>query len=212
MKHHDVLTLNRSFAPVHIITWQTCMNLLIKEHAHALDRDFIAFNFEDWMKFSNTPTADDYNKIRTVSKSIAIPEIITLKFYNHLPQKVVKFSRQSVFARDKFICQYCKEMFQRDDLTIDHVIPRSRGGATTWDNIVTCCIPCNSKKADKTLAEVQERYPQDGNRWHLKMKPFKPKWISPIANLKNKAYICRSWAHFMKKVDTTFADEPGMDS
>lgn len=206
MKHHDVLVLNKNYAPVHIITWQKCMCLLMKDHAHALDREFLAYTFDDWAKFSRK-CLSDYEKVNSVSCSIAIPEIIVLLYYNRLPMREVKFSRQSVFARDKYICQYCKKMFGKDDLTIDHILPRSKGGLTVWDNIVTCCMDCNARKADRTLLEVRERYPQDGNRWYLPRKPIKPKWVNPVSNHASKVHICKTWEHFMKKIDTNDSEE-----
>jgi 5-methylcytosine-specific restriction endonuclease McrA len=202
MKHHDVLVLNKNYVAVHVIEWQKAMCLLVKEHARALDRDFVSYPFADWREFSIN-NAEDYQKIKTCTAPIAIPEIIVLMFYNKLPQREVKFSRQSIFARDHYVCQYCQKMFTKDDLTIDHIIPRSKGGATTWDNIVACCVPCNARKADRTLAEARERYPQDGKRWTLKHKPVKPKWLNPATRASSRVYICKSWQHFMKKVDAT---------
>ncbi len=202
MKHPDILVLNKHFQPIHIITWKKCMTLLCKEHAHPLDREFMSYKFGDWINFSCSAQASDYPKINTVSRAIAIPEIIVLTAYNRLPDKEVKFSRQSVFARDDYTCQYCLEVLHKDDLTMDHILPRAKGGLTVWNNIVAACFPCNSRKADMTLREVAERYPQDGNRWSLKARPHKPKWLNPATSKKGRVHICKSWEHFMTKIDT----------
>lgn len=207
MKFHDVLVLNKSWAPVHIISWDKAMTLMVKEHAHPLDREFIAYTFDDWKEFTCRKESDDYQKIGTAHCKIVIPEIITLTFFNKLPQRDVKFSRQSVFTRDKDICQYCEKQFKRKDLTIDHIVPRSQGGKTTWDNVVAACIPCNGKKDNTTLEEMRKRYPSNKRKWSLKTKPHKPKWYSPVSQMEQRVHVCRSWEHFMKSIDTSKDDE-----
>jgi len=205
-KHHDVLVLNRSWAPVHIVIWQKAMSLIYKEHAHAIDRGFIAYKFNDWLEFSAS-NAEDYQRIKTVSVSIAIPEIIALTLYNKLPDRDVKFSRQNIFIRDNDTCQYCMKKFKRKDLTIDHIIPRDQGGTSNWDNIVACCGDCNAQKANRTQREMRERYPHDGNKWFLKKKPTRPKWFNPLSSVnQQKIAVCKSWGHFLKKIDTRQED------
>lgn len=86
------------------------------------------------------------------NKEMKLPKIVVLKKYinvTHTP----KFSRRNVYLRDNYICQYCGNKFKADDLTFDHVMPRCKGGKTTWDNIVTACRECNGKKGGKTLEE-----------------------------------------------------------
>jgi len=86
--------------------------------------------------------------VRSPSLKIALPSVIVLKEYVP-PAKKAAFTRFNVFLRDKFFCQYCATRFQPHDLTFDHVIPRSRGGKTTWENVVTSCSACNLAKSDK---------------------------------------------------------------
>jgi len=186
-KKHDVLVLNKSYIPIHIITWQKSMSLIIQESARPLDRDFITYTFEDWLTFSCM--ADDYQKVPTVRYNIAIPEVIVLRDYNSLPVREVKYSRQTLFQRDKFRCAYCNETFAKEQLTIDHIIPRSKGGLSNWSNTVSCCRPCNYLKADKT--------PEDAGL-KLLIKPKKPIWLSPIADIKRN-YVCKSWLKFMDR-------------
>ena len=95
-----------------------------------------------------------------------MPAVVRLLQYVSLDVKTVKFSRINVFARDNFTCQYCGDQPGTANLTYDHVLPKSRGGKTTWTNIVTACIPCNWKKSDKTPQEA-----------HMKLKtvPYLPK-------------------------------------
>ena len=84
---------------------------------------------------------------RSPSTTIPVPRVIALRNYVHV-EATPKFCRRSIFLRDRFCCQYCGERFMAEDLTFDHVIPRARGGQTVWDNILTCCIRCNTDKRD----------------------------------------------------------------
>jgi 5-methylcytosine-specific restriction endonuclease McrA len=164
------------------------MRLFFQNKVHALDREFVAYTFEDWLEFSLI--ADGYDSIKTIHNHIAIPEIIVSVTFNKLPQKEVKYSRQNVFMRDDYKCQYCGSQFPKTDLTIDHVIPRVRGGKTTWDNVVACCYKCNQIKGHKSLQQAGLR---------LKRQPKKPKWISPFSESR-KGKMCESWKHFEKRM------------
>jgi 5-methylcytosine-specific restriction endonuclease McrA len=189
-KLHDVLVLNKAWIPIHIISWKKAMCLIYQDHAHSLDNDFIAYNFEDWTKFS-IKNGEDYAKVHSASLAIAIPEIITLVRYDKLPTREVKYSRENVFHRDHYKCQYCGNIFPIRDLTVDHIVPRSKGGKTIWNNIASSCKPCNNIKANRTPEEAHMR---------LIRKPIKPKWLNPIDNVKGKIYICKSWLKFMDRV------------
>lgn len=190
-KKPDILVLNKSFVPIHIIEWQKCMSLIVQGAARALDRDLVAYDFDDWTRFSDS-NANDYPTVGTVTCKIAIPEIIILRKYDRLPTRDVKYSRQSLFQRDKYTCGYCGKIFDRKELTVDHILPRAHGGKTTWQNTITACFPCNSVKADKTpeLAKMP-----------LKFKPKKPAWFSPLTDLKPD-HPCKSWRKFMFRTTT----------
>jgi 5-methylcytosine-specific restriction endonuclease McrA len=184
----DVLVLNKSFVPIHIVCWQKCMSLIVQGAARPMDRDFVAYEFEDWLAFSEMNT--DYPDIHTSSRRIAIPEIIVLKKYDRLPTRDVKYSRQTLFQRDKHLCGYCGKEFDRKLLTVDHITPRAKGGKTTWSNTITACFPCNSVKADRTPEQA---------KMPLKFKPKKPSWFSPLNDLKPD-HPCKSWQKFMFRV------------
>ncbi len=104
-------------------------------------------------------------KLRTVSKSYDVPSVIRLNKYVHIPYKGIMMTRQNIFKRDGNECQYCKS---KKNLTIDHVIPKSRGGKSTWENLVTACRRCNTSKGSKTLEEAGMK---------LSKKPFKPSFV-----------------------------------
>ena len=88
-----------------------------------------------------------------VAKGIMFPSVIRLKEYRYIPVQIQIVSRKNIFLRDRNICQYCAKHFPTAELTLDHIIPHSKGGRDTWQNLVACCKPCNRKKADKSLEE-----------------------------------------------------------
>lgn len=95
--------------------------------------------------------------LRSVNIEIPLPSVIALKEYHHPPKSTSKLtcSRRNVFLRDNFTCQYCGERYLSPDLSLDHVVPRSKGGLTRWDNLVTCCLKCNSKKGSLLVSEIE---------------------------------------------------------
>ncbi|GAB4128309.1 MAG: HNH endonuclease [Raineya sp.] len=123
--------------------------------------------------------------IKTVSRTFPRPSVIRLHKYVHLPYKGVVLSRQNVFKRDNYQCQYCGAT---TDLTLDHVLPRSRGGKSSWTNLVTACKTCNSKKGDLTPEEAQ---------MPLNRKPFKPSFIMFLRDFSGK--IEKEWELYLGK-------------
>lgn len=191
MKKTDVLVLNKNWVPIHIISWKKGVSLISQEKCRALDREFIAYGYSDWLGFS-LKNQKKYPVAWTINYPVAIPEIIVSITFEKLPSREVKFSRQNIFSRDGHKCVYCGQKFKRDELTLDHIIPRSKGGHTTWDNTVSSCFSCNQKKADRTPNEAG---------MHLKIEPKKPKWIGPIHNYDSNVHPCKSWEHFMPRVN-----------
>jgi len=146
------LVLDVSYFPVQIIDWKKAMVLFFTERAEVVD-------YHDDISISST------------NRSFKLPKVLRLhtkiKSLTH-----VKFNRLNVFYRDKFLCQYCNQKFRASELTLDHVFPKSRGGKTSWDNIVSSCHDCNNKKADRT--------PEECN-YKLLKKPVEPKWTPMMA-------------------------------
>ena len=114
--------------------------------------------------------------INIKNEEIKLPKIVVLKKYIHIPKKP-KFSRKNIYLRDNYTCQYCGKKFPYSELTFDHVIPKCKGGQTTWDNIVTACKNCNSKKGGKTLEES-------------KMNLIKSPKIPTISLLEHNSNLC----------------------
>ncbi len=124
-----VLVLNASYEPINVCTVRRAAVLVLKDRAEILERG-------DWALHAETMT-------------LPRPAVIRLKAYVRIPRDAHrrKITRRAVFARDRWTCQYCGH--ERGNLTVDHVIPRSKGGTQSWDNIVTCCAPCNRRKGDR---------------------------------------------------------------
>jgi len=111
------------------------------------------------MVFKGTAQTEEVSgtKIHSPSAAMQVPHVIRLVNYVHVPRSVVKFSRRNVLVRDQYKCQYCDQEFPTSLLTLDHVLPLSRGGKTTWENVVTACKKCNNKKGNQMLYEAQMR-------------------------------------------------------
>jgi 5-methylcytosine-specific restriction endonuclease McrA len=187
--NQHVLVLNRLWQAVNICTARRALTLLFQGHAQAVfnaeDGSFQAYNFQEWRDFSERAPQEE--SVATISFRIRIPRVILLLVYDRLPKKEVKFTRHNIFERDQNTCQYCGRAWDRQDLNLDHVIPRDRGGPTSWENIVCSCIECNTQKANRTPHEAG---------MHLIRKPKRPKW-RPFVQINLSLYRHDSWKHFI---------------
>ena len=193
MKYYDTLVLNKFWAPVNIINYKKCMGLIYQDAAMSLDTDFVTYNFESWLEFSMLPKVldDGYCFVNTVKLKVAIPDIIVLKKYDRLPYRDVKFSRQSIFQRDNFICQYCNKQFKKSELEVEHVIPKCQGGKSLWNNVVSSCGVCNDKKGGRTPEQADMK---------LIHPPKEPSWVSPYQHLKSKPDIRPAWKKYLGNI------------
>ncbi len=137
------------------------------------------------MDYSTCSTEGDF--IHTVRLAVRVPSILVLGLYDKIPRLEVKFTRRNVFLRDQFTCQYCAKALPEPQLNLDHVIPRQKGGRTTWENIVTSCVRCNTRKANKM--------PQEADM-HPLHKPVAPRW-KPLFGIRENGLGDVSWAHFI---------------
>jgi 5-methylcytosine-specific restriction endonuclease McrA len=189
----SVLVLNRLYLAVQVINVRRAFCLLCKDLAEVITFDdgyYQSYDFESWREVSMARAQfrepeDDF--IRTVKFEIQAPRVIRLLGYDRLPRQRVKFNRRNIFARDGNRCQYCGKRFPTSDLSLDHVVPRSRGGLATWTNIVCACIKCNVRKGGRT--------PREANM-HLTRDPIEPK-TSPSLGLKLSHKKYQSWKTFL---------------
>ena len=189
----DVLVLNRSFYAVQVTSWQRALSLVYTDHASVVDQEYRTYSFEDWRELSSLIEKNPAGYVHTPSFKVAIPDVIALKFYDRLPSTEVKFTRHNIYEHYHYTCCYCGKKLPSSELNLDHVIPRSKGGKTSWDNIVTACIPCNLKKANKL--------PQEAGM-DLRVKPARPKWQGTIPLVfRSPLKIRASWQRF---IDTAY--------
>ncbi len=189
----SVLVLNRYYMAVHVISVRRAFCLLFKELAEVITIDdgrYVSFDFASWREVSEARALfkepdDDF--IRTVQFEIQVPRIIRLLAYERFPRQKVKFNRKNLFARDGNRCQYCGKKFPTTELSLDHLVPRSRGGRATWENIVCACLRCNVRKGGRTPREAGMRLIRD---------PVEPK-TSPVLSLKLSHRKYRSWKTFL---------------
>jgi len=154
MQHVDAtrtLLLTQGYEPIQIISWQRAMTLV------ALDKVEIVERYPA--------------EVRAVSVVVQVPAVIRLRRAFRRHARLVKFSRVNIYARDGYRCQYCGVRCTVAELTFDHVMPRSRGGRTNWENIVACCYACNARKANRTPAEA---------RMALRAVPVRPAWLPSV--------------------------------
>lgn len=139
-----VLVLNQNYEPLNVCNVHRAMRLVFGSKAEVLET---------------------YGQpVRTTTRNYDAPAVIRLIYMIRRPRPRVKLTRREIFARDEHACQYCGT--RSGDMTIDHIIPRSRGGVHSWDNLVTACRPCNHRKGGKTLTEARMR---------LRHEPYEPR-------------------------------------
>jgi len=160
-----VLVLNKLFQPVHITTARRAFCLLAKETARVVDGTNRLYSFVEWLTLA--PEGDD-DAVRTPSRLVRLPRVLLLNSYDRLPRREVKFSRRNVHLRDGDRCQYCGRQLPPSQLNLDHVIPVSRGGESTWENVVSSCLRCNTRKRNRSpeQAGLKLRRTPKRPRWH----------------------------------------------
>jgi 5-methylcytosine-specific restriction endonuclease McrA len=189
----SVLVLNKLYMAIQVVSVRRAFGLLFKELAEVVTLDdgrYLSYDFHSWREVSEARAAfrgPDDEFIRTVHFEIQVPRVIRLLTYDRIPRQKVAFNRRNIFARDGNRCQYCGRRFATSDLSLDHVQPKSRGGRTTWQNIVCACLTCNVRKGGRTPAEAGMR---------LIRHPIQPKTCPALRlKLSNRKYT--SWKAFL---------------
>ncbi len=192
----SVLVLNRFYMAIHVVSVRRALVLLYRDLAEVIDVEagqYLNYSFEHWIELSSLMAeeasfnADDDEIIHSVSFAIRVPRVLRLLEYDKVPKQTLRFNRRNLFARDDYTCQYCAKVLPLSQLSFDHVVPRSRGGATSWDNVVSCCLICNGKKGD--------RLPHEAGLKLLK-KPVRPKQ-NPLLKMKLDNPKYESWKSFI---------------
>lgn len=185
-----VMVINRGYQAIHVVQARKAISLLYQEVAEAIDDGLASHPFGRWCKMPLDP--QKYNTLRSPNLVVMIPHVIRLVKYDKLPIRDVMFNRKNIYGRDRYQCQYCGNHFKQEDLTFDHVIPKSKGGKNSFENVVTCCVSCNHKKGDRTPS---------GAGMKLLKTPVKPRWRSyvkiPLSRLKETK--SRVWQEFLHK-------------
>jgi 5-methylcytosine-specific restriction endonuclease McrA len=191
-----VLVLNRNWQPVNVAPVARALVLLWNGSARVIDAsvaDYQTYTWEDWAKID--PKEGDLF-IQSTSLRLCVPEVIVLDEYSGLPETAVTFSRRNLFKRDAYTCQYCHRQPGLEELTIDHVLPRSRGGETNWENCVLACVSCNKHKDNRTPREA---------RMKLFKEPKRPNWRPMYAS---RTVRPESWRKFMSEAYWNVELEP----
>jgi len=188
-----VLVLNKHYSAVRIVSVRRALTLLVKEIAEIItveDSNYMSYDFASWREvseFRSKYQREHHEWIRCVRFELAAPRIVRLLFYDRLPKTVVRLTRRNIYARDKNRCQYCGNKFSTSELSLDHIIPRSNGGSTNWNNIVCACLKCNVKKGGRTPEQAGMR---------LITEPVKPKQ-PPVVTLQLTSEKYASWRQFL---------------
>jgi 5-methylcytosine-specific restriction endonuclease McrA len=188
----SVLVLNRHYQPIHVTSAKRAFVLLYVGAARVIDAQYRTFDFESWAALG--AACDDKNVVRTIGRAIRVPRVILLQLYDRLPTTKVRFSRLNIYARDDNTCQYCDQKLPRTSLNLDHVLPRSQGGRTTWENVVCCCVPCNLRKGARTPAQAGMT---------LRRPPERPRW-NPTFRAPGGKVRHREWLPFLGFVDASY--------
>lgn len=160
-----VLFLDSSYRPLRVESWKRAITDLCLGKVEVIE-------------YSRDKT------IQGASRSYPLPAVVRLLRHFKRDRLPVKFSRLNIYTRDSFRCQYCGETAPTEELTFDHVVPRAQGGKTVWNNIVTCCQPCNRRKDNRT--------PQQA-RMKLRKQPVKPTWLPRVSVKINRRDVPEEW-------------------
>lgn len=181
-----VLLLNRYFSPIGLVTVRRAMVLLYCSHARALDEAGESHEFGTWRAL---PVRDGDDGLAIVGGSLRVPRVVHLLEYDKNPRVVVRLTRRNILLRDDHQCQYCAARPGVRELNLDHVVPKSRGGLDTWENLVVSCRVCNLKKGRRTPEEAGMA---------LLRKPKRPAWSTTAQILLSTKRSYSEWNAFLK--------------
>jgi 5-methylcytosine-specific restriction endonuclease McrA len=178
--------VNRFFQPVQITSARRAFLLLYGGAALAIDESGEMHDFPAWRAL---PVRERDDRVPIVDGALRVPRVLHLRRYERTRRPVIRLSRKNVMLRDAHQCQYCGRRPPVRDLNIDHVLPRSRGGADSWENLVTACRVCNLRKGWRTPEEAMMR---------LLRTPGPPRWSTTMQILMGSPSPFEEWAPFLK--------------
>lgn len=181
-----VLIVNRFFQPVQITTARRAFLLLFGGAALAIDEQGELHDFSAWRRL---PVRDEDDLLPIVGGALRVPRVLHLRRYDRVRRPAIRLTRKNVMLRDGHQCQYCARRPPLRDLNIDHVVPRSRGGEDSWENLVTACRPCNLRKGWRTPDEASMR---------LIRAPLPPRWSAAMQILIGSPRAFQEWSPFLK--------------
>ena len=191
MSISGVLVLNRSYLPVHVTSVRRAFSLVYQGMARVVDEQYETFDFDSWRDLAIRACDDS---IGVVGGLIRVPRVILLTAFDRIPKRHVRFSRINVYGRDRSTCQYCGRRFPRTELNLDHVVPRSKGGRTTWQNVVCSCLDCNRRKGGRTPQQAGMR---------LIAPPRRPRWTPMVGVLAGRRGY-PEWRPYLSIVDASY--------
>lgn len=181
-----VLVLNRLFQPVQLTTVRRAFVLLYGGAALAVDEEGELHDFDGWRTL---PIRSEDDALPIVGGALRVPRVLHLHRYERTPRLTVRLTRRNLMLRDGHQCQYCAKRPPLRDLNIDHIVPRSRGGQDTWENLVTACRICNLRKGWRTPDEAGMR---------LLRPPVRPRWTTTVQLLLEAHTPFKEWEPFLK--------------
>lgn len=192
------LVLNRAWTPIQVTSVREAISLVAKGSAVIIEPEtYETHDLRTWNDVSRAKERLEHEMIHSTRLALVPPEVILLKVYPGVGERSVIFSRKNIFKRDRYTCQYCGAQPGPDSLTIEHVVPRSKGGVSTWSNCVLACVDCNRRKSDRTPEQVGMR---------LRSVPRKPAWTT-LAHVPPRERR-ESWGQFLSRAYWEIELEP----
>lgn len=183
--NRPTLVLNKSWQPVTVRNVVKSLTKVINGRARVVDP--YTYATYDWEQWVDLEPEDGELCIRAIDLRVKVPEVIVSTTYNKMPRIKVTFNRRNIFIRDDQTCQYCGSRLKSEKITIDHIVPKSMGGRTSFDNCVIACSGCNTRKANRTPAEAGMK---------LLKQPKTPRWIPTFESIR----VLSSWENFLSDV------------
>ena len=206
----DVLVLNRNWCAVGVVPMPRAVNMLFSSYEDGEPKARIitpppngSYEVWDWKDWASLTPESGEDSLAGVSRRYKIPEVVILTRYESIPVRRIHFCRRELWKRDNLTCQYCGVRPPNDECTIDHVVPKSLGGGTSWGNCVLACYQCNSQKADRRPEDARKpRDKQRARKWRgpspmrLIKEPAKPDY----SIIKGRVRVLDSWKHWLDEM------------